>query len=176
MSLGLFVLRVVIGLLFVGHGAQKLFGAFGGPGLRGTAGFFDGLGLRPGHVHARVAGMMELGGGALLALGLFTPIGSAAVIAVMTAAVITVHFPKGLWSSNGGYEYNLVLAAGAFALAAVGAGGWSLDSAFKFSDHGALWGIVALVIGLLAGASAVLIGEGYRPERHPRPTQRPTAA
>src|SRR5437764_10754360 len=86
-ELGLFVLRLVIGLLLAGHGAQKLFGWFGGHGLRGTAGFFDQLGLRPGMLHARAAGLMEFCGGTLLVLGLLTPFASMALIAVMTAAV-----------------------------------------------------------------------------------------
>src|SRR5437764_14776258 len=97
MNLGLFILRLVIGLLFVGHGAQKLFGAFGGHGLKGTAGFFEQIGLKPGHIHATSAGILEFGGGLLIALGLFTPIGSAALIAVMAAALVTVHWVKGAW-------------------------------------------------------------------------------
>jgi putative oxidoreductase len=155
-NLGLLILRVAVGLLFVGHGAQKLFGIWGGHGLKGTAGFFEAIGLRPGHVHASAAGVMEFGGGALLALGLITPVASAALIAVMTAAVITVHWSKGLWSTGGGYEYNLVLAAVAFALAAIGAGAWSIDHALSLSMHGVLWGIGALVVGALGGVFAVL--------------------
>src|SRR3954471_19779332 len=117
MDLALLVLRVVVGLLFVGHGSQKLFGIFGGHGLAGTAGFFDQIGLKPGHLHARAAGHIGVFGGAgargraLSALGLVTPFAAAAIIAVMVAAVMTVHAPKGLWSTEGGYEYNLVLGA-----------------------------------------------------------------
>src|SRR5437588_8716504 len=139
MNLGLLVLRVIVGLLFAGHGAQKLFGVFGGHGLRGTAGFFEGIGLKPGNVHATAAGLMEFGGGILLALGLITPVASAALVAVMTAAVITVHYAKGLWVTNGGYEYNLVLGTVAFALAAVGPGAWSLDNALGLSTPGVWW-------------------------------------
>src|SRR5436305_5776343 len=98
MSLGLLILRVVVGLLFVGRGAQKLFGIWGGHGLAGTAGFFETIGLKPGRFHASAAGLMEFVGGGLLALGLFTPFAAAALIAVMTAAVISVHFAKGLWA------------------------------------------------------------------------------
>src|SRR5947209_11495377 len=94
MNLGLLVLRLVVGFLFVGHGAQKLFGVLGGHGLRGTAGFFESIGLRPGNVHATAAGLLEFVGGILLALGLLTPVGSAAVIAVMPAAVLAVHGAK----------------------------------------------------------------------------------
>src|SRR3954463_8062167 len=132
MDLALLVLRLVVGALFAGHGAQKLFGAFGGGGLEGTAGMFDNIGLRPGWLHARAAGTAEFLGGALLALGLFTPFAAAALIAVMAAAVITVHAPNGLWNTQKGYEYNLVLVAVGFTLAAVGAGSWSLDGAFGF--------------------------------------------
>jgi putative oxidoreductase len=176
MHLGLLILRLVVGLLFVGHGAQKLFGIWGGHGLKGTAGFFDTIGLKPGRLHAAAAAVMEFGGGALLALGLITPVAAAALIAVMTAAVITVHYSKGLWSTGGGYEYNLVLAAAAFALAAAGPGNWSLDHALSLSTHGVLWGIGALVVGILGGVGAVLSGRLAARERRPVARQRPTTA
>ncbi len=157
-DLALLVLRVIVGLLFAGHGAQKLFGAFGGGGLAGTADMFDNIGLRPGWLHARAAGTIEFAGGLLLAFGLFTPFAAAALIAVMTAAVITVHGPNGLWNTNKGYEYNLVLAAVMFALTAIGAGSWSLDRTFDFDLHGVAWAIGALVAGLIGGGGAVLSG------------------
>ena len=168
MDLALLVLRVVVGLLFVGHGAQKLFGAFGGGGLDGTASMFDNIGLRPGWLHARFAGAAEFGGGALLALGLVTPFAAAILIAVMTAAVITVHAPNGIWNTNQGYEFNLVLVATVFALSGVGAGNWSLDNAFGFDLHGAAWAIGALVVGVLGGIGAVLSGR-YEAGREPHP-------
>jgi putative oxidoreductase len=158
MDLALLVLRVVVGLLFVGHGAQKLFGYFGGGGLAGTADMFDGIGLRPGWLHARLGATAEFLGGALLAVGLFTPFAAAALIAVMTSAIVTVHAPNGIWNTNRGYEYNLVLIAVAFALAGVGAGAWSLDSAFGFDLHGAIWAIAALATGVIGGGAAVFSG------------------
>jgi putative oxidoreductase len=176
MNLGLLVLRIVVGLLFFGHGTQKLFGWFGGYGLTGTAGFFESIGLGPGRVHAAAAGIAEAGGGALLALGLLTPVAAAALIATMTAAVLTVHLPKGPWVSNGGYEYNLVLAAVAFALAGISAGAWSLDHALSISMNGVGWAVGALVVGLAGGIAAVLSGRLYGREGHPRPTGRPTTA
>ena len=176
MSLGLLVLRLVVGVLLAGHGAQKLFGLFGGHGLRATAGFFEQIGLKPGRVHATSAGLLEFGGGLLLALGLPTPFASAALIAVMTAAVITVHAPKGVWNSDGGYEYNVLIAATAFALAAIGAGGWSIDHAVSLNVHGVLWGIGALVAGLIGGAGAVLPGRAQARRAAPMATQRPTTA
>jgi putative oxidoreductase len=166
MDLALLVLRLVVGLLFVGHGAQKLFGVFGGGGLEGTAGMFDNIGLRPGWLHARGAGTAEFAGGLLLALGLFTPFAAAALIAVMTAAVITVHAPNGIWNTKQGYEYNLVMAATVFSLAGIGAGAWSLDNAFGFDLNGVLWAIGALVVGLIGGIGAVLSGRtaaGHEP-------------
>jgi putative oxidoreductase len=166
MDLALMVLRVVVGLLFVGHGAQKLFGAFGGGGLDGTTGMFDNIGLRPGWLHARAAGTAEFAGGLLLALGLFTPFAAAALIAVMTAAVITVHAPNGIWNTNRGYEFNLVMVAAAFALAGIGAGAWSLDNAFGFDLHGVLWAVGALVVGVIGGIGAVLSGR-YSAEHRP---------
>src|SRR3954454_24820014 len=129
MDLALFALRAVVGLLFAAHGAQKLFGSFGGHGIAGTGQFFEALGLRPGHRHAKIAGVSEFGGGLLLAFGLLTPLAAAAIIGVMVVAVLTVHAPKGPWNTDGGYEYNLVLAPVAFAVAAAGPGAWSLDNA-----------------------------------------------
>lgn len=171
MSLGLFILRLVIGLLFMGHGAQKLFGILGGGGLDGTGAHFESIGLRPGKRHALIAGLGEFVGGLLLLLGWFTPLGSAAIIAVMVAAIWTVHGPNGVWATNGGFEYHLVVIAAVFALAGAGAGGWSLDHALGFSDSGAAWAIVAAVVGALAGAGAVLSGrESREPERPPHPT------
>jgi putative oxidoreductase len=168
MDLALLVLRVVIGLLFVGHGAQKLFGVFGGGGLEGTAGMFDNIGLRPGWLHARAAGTAEFLGGALLALGLFTPFAAAALIAVMVAAIITVHAPNGIWNSNQGYEFNLVMIAAVFALAGIGAGSWSLDNAFSFDLHSTVWAIAALAAGVLGGIGTVLSGRFARGhEPHP---------
>jgi putative oxidoreductase len=168
MDLALLALRVVVGVLFAGHGAQKLFGVFGGSGLEGTGAMFDQIGLRPGWLHARAAGTAEFLGGLLLALGLFTPFVAAALIGVMTAAVITVHLPNGIWNTNKGYEYNLVMAAVVFALSGVGAGAWSLDNAFGFDLAGTWWAVGALAVGLLGGGAAVISGRSVaRHEPHP---------
>jgi len=168
MNLALLALRLVVGLLFVGHGAQKLFGVFGGGGLEGTAGVFDNIGLQPGWLHARAAGTAEFLGGALIALGLFTPFAAAALIGVMTAAVITVHARNGIWNTNQGYEFNLVLTAAVFALAGIGAGAWSLDNAFGFDLHGVVWAVAALVVGIVGGVGTVILGRiSARHEPHP---------
>jgi putative oxidoreductase len=161
MNLALLVLHVVIGLLFFAHGAQKLFGWFGGFGIGGTAGFFDQIGLRPGRLHAWAAAVAETLGGLLLALGLFTPIGSALVIAVMVAAVITVHWEKGLFNTEGGYEFNLTLTSVAFALAGVGPGEWSLDNVVGIDWTGTGWALIALGAGIVGGVAAVIQGRAY---------------
>ncbi len=168
MDIAFLALRLVVGTLFAGHGAQKLFGYFGGGGLAGTAENFHNMGLRPGWLHARAAGAMELGGGVLLALGLFTPLAAVAIIAVMTAAIVTVHAKNGPWVTQSGYEYNVVLVAVAFALAASGAGSWSLDSALGIDMSGVGWGIAALASGVAGGLIAVAQGRsvGSRAHRH----------
>src|SRR3954471_12171715 len=153
MDLALFALRAVAGLLMAGHGAQKLFGSFGGHGIAGTGQFFESLGLKPGERHARLAGLGEFGGGLLLVLGFLTPLGAAAIIGVMTVAILTVHGPKGWQNTEGGYEYNAVLGTVAFALAAAGPGGWSIDDALGLG-WGTGWGFVALAAGILGGMGA----------------------
>ena len=158
MEIGLLVLRLVVGLGFAAHGAQKLFGAFGGHGLEGTAGFFEGIGLRPGRLHAWAAGSAEFFGGLLIALGLATPFAAAALIAVMTAAVLSVHLPNGFFVAGNGYEYNLVLVAAVFALAAIGAGDWSLDRALDLDLAGTGWALGALGAGIIGGLGAVISG------------------
>jgi putative oxidoreductase len=158
MDLALFALHFIVGALFFAHGAQKLFGWFGGYGIGGTAGFMDSLGMRPARLHAWAAALAETVGGVLLALGLFTPIGAAMVIAVMVTAIITVHGTKGFFTQDGGYEFNLVLIAAAFALAGVGPGAWSLDNALDISWTGTGWALVALGAGLLGGIGAVVQG------------------
>ena len=171
MDLALLVLRLVVGLLFVGHGSQKLFGVFGGGGLEGTTGMFDNIGLHPAWLHARVAGTAEFGGGALIALGLFTPFAAAALIGVMIAAIATVHAKNGIWNTNKGYEFNLTLIAAVFALAGIGAGAWSLDNAFGFDLHGTVWAIAALAAGIIGGIASVLAGRasGRTTGREPHP-------
>jgi putative oxidoreductase len=158
MDIGLLALHLIPGLLFAGHGAQKLFGAFGGHGIEGTGGFMESLGLRPGRVHATLAGSAELSGGVLLALGLLVPVAAAVLIATMVTASLTAHRGKGIWNHNGGAELPLVFATIAFALAAAGAGDVSLDAALDLNVAGADWAFGALGAGLLGGLGAVVSG------------------
>lgn len=126
-NLGLLALRVTLGLVFVGHGAQKAFGAFGGPGFTGATGFVGSLGFRPARFWAGLAVGGELIAGALYLLGLLTPLAGLLVLGTMGVAIAKVHAPKGFFVQNGGYEYNLVLIIAAVALALVGPGTYSLD-------------------------------------------------
>ncbi|MFF5400161.1 DoxX family protein [Peribacillus butanolivorans] len=127
-GIGLLVIRVVIGLSFVGHGAQKLLGWFGGYGLKGTGGWFDSIGMKPGVTMALFAGLSELIGGALFALGLFTPLAGILIALTMLVAIVKVHGANGYWSTQNGYEYNLAILAVAIGVAITGAGQYSLDA------------------------------------------------
>jgi putative oxidoreductase len=178
MNLALIVLRVVVGGLFAAHGAQKLFGSFGGHGLDGTGQFFGALGLRPGRRHAALAGASEFGGGLLLAFGLVTPLAAAAIIGVMVVAILTVHAPKGPWNAEGGYEYNVVMVAAAFAIASAGPGAWSLDNAIGLDGGGEGWGLLALAAGILGGIGALLSarGTGRVEPKAPAPATAPQPA
>ncbi|NIK70490.1 MULTISPECIES: DoxX family protein [unclassified Paenibacillus] len=130
MDLGLLVIRVVVGLLFVGHGAQKLFGLFGGYGPKGTGGWMESVGIRPGVAMAVFAGVLELLGGALFTAGLFTAAAGVMIVITMAGAIVKVHGPNGLWATANGYEYPLVLVALAIGVALTGAGAYSLDALF----------------------------------------------
>jgi putative oxidoreductase len=177
-DLGLFALHAVIGLLLVGHGLQKLIGAFGGHGLEGTAGFMDSLGLSPGRFSATAAGLAETVGGGLLALGLFTPIAAALVISVMVTAALTAHAGKPIWAQEGGPELPLVNTAAVFALAGASPGAWSLDNAFGIDLAGAGWALGALAIGVIGGIAVVAVGRiqverRQREQRYRRDRRRP---
>ena len=156
MNAGLFVLRVVLGLLLVGHGSQKLFGRFGGHGLSGTGAFFQSVGFRPGRPMALIAGVTEVGGGLLLILGLLTPLAAASVIGTMVVAG-SVHLRSGLWGQNGGYELALLYAIGGVALAFTGPGAWSLDHAVgQTALAGTGWAVAAVLVGGLSGLVLVI--------------------
>ncbi|WP_088830411.1 DoxX family protein [Paenibacillus tyrfis] len=131
LALGLLLVRLVVGLLFIGHGAQKLFGWFGGYGPKGTGGWMESVGIKPGVVMAVLAGLMELLGGVLFAAGLLTPLAAVLIAATMVGAIVKVHGPNGLWSTANGYEYQLVLLVVTIGVALTGAGAYSLDALIK---------------------------------------------
>ncbi len=128
-ELGLLILRLVVGILVAGHGAQKLFGWFGGPGLKGFANGLASRGLRPALFWSFMSGISEFGGGLLLALGLLGPIGSFGIIASMLTAIFLVHWGKGIWNTKGGSELPLTNLTVALAIAFTGPGAYSLDHA-----------------------------------------------
>ena len=129
-NLALLLIRATLGLFMAGHGAQKLFGWFGGPGVEGTAGFMESLGLRPGKQWAIVGGASEFGGGVLTLLGLLNPLGSLGVIGAMAMATAKVHWNNPIWVTEGGAEYPVVNSALATALMMTGPGAISLDRLF----------------------------------------------
>lgn len=166
MDLGLLVLRLLAGLSLAAHGAQKLFGWFGGYGLAGTGGFMEQLGFRPGRKAAFMAGAAETLGGLLLALGAATPVAAAMIVGVMLVAIVTVHAAKGYFAQNGGYELPLLLAVIAVSLALTGPGRFSVDALLGTTFSGLAWGLGALVVGV-AGAGLRLASRRVAPTAQP---------
>ena len=156
MGLGKLVLRATLGGYFVGHGMQKLAGWFGGAGPEGTGQHFEQIGLRPGRESALLAGAAEAGGGSLLALGLFTPAAVSMLTGVMTNAIRHVHSRNGLWVTEGGVEYPVVVLAALAALADGGPGRFSLDEILGMRLRGPV--VAALAMGAGA-AGAVYVAE-----------------
>jgi putative oxidoreductase len=143
--------RAVLGGYLAAHGAQKLFGTFGGHGIEPTAAAFDRLGLRPGRVTATAAGLSELGGGLLTIAGLASPAGPVAIAGTMAVASAT-HRASGPFAANRGYELPATNLATALALAVAGPGRYSLDHLTGLRLHRVLNGLV--VAGAVAGAAA----------------------
>ena len=161
MITSIFVLlaRLILGAIFFYHGAQKLFGWFGGYGLKGTGGFFEGaLGMKPGVLFAFASGAAELIGSLLLLTGWFNPIGPALIVSVMIVAILTVHLPKGFDNNAGGYEYNLANIAGSLAIAGAGNGAFSLDAIAPVSILGTP-SAISIIFGVaIVGALLSLVG------------------
>ncbi len=163
MNTALLVLRLVPGLLLIGHGLQKLVPAKYSPALlnaigpRAAAGFFEQLGLRPALASVFVAALAELGGGFLIAAGLVTPVGTALLAAVMTTAILSVHIRKGIWNSDGGFELPLVILTMSFLVSALGPGSFSIDS---WAGIGNWTGIHWVASDVVRAGAAVGIGAG----------------
>ena len=121
-------LRIPIGIIFMAHGAQKLFGWFGGYGLEGTGGWMESIGLAPGFIMALMAGSAEFFGGLFILLGLLTRPAALALSFTMVVAIFSVHFTNGLFMSNNGYEFGLALLAACVSLAFTGAGKLAVDN------------------------------------------------
>jgi putative oxidoreductase len=154
---GKLLARATVGLAFASHGAQKAFGAFGGPGLQGAAGFFETLGFKPGSKYATLASYTELISGLLIALGLGGPLGPAGLLGVMTVAMSTVHVKNGFYAQKNGIEVPLLYSAAAVAIAMGGYGRLSLDAVLgldkAFANERLTW--AALAAGPLGGMLAL---------------------
>ncbi len=170
-DLGLLVPRLVTGPLLAGHGAQKLFGWFGGPGLEGTAAWLESLGFRPRRLWAPVAGLTELLGGILTTLGLFHPLGPLVVYAPMAMAIARVHWGKPIWVASGGAELPVTNMAIATSQALTGPGKFSADYRLGIRVPG----VVSLIAGMgVAAGIAYGVATTYRPPSPPRPTPQQT--
>src|SRR5713101_3167557 len=155
-ALGLLVLRLAVGLIVAAHGAQKLFGWWGGPGMNGWTQIVQRLRIRPAEPWAWVAALAEFVGGTFLALGLLTPLAAAAIAGSMLVAIVTVHLAKGFWNGKGGYEFNLALLASAVALALTGPGTYSLDHALGIHLPEPAT-VIVTAIALIIGVTVTLV-------------------
>lgn len=165
-NLALLGLRLILGAVMLAHGINHI---IGGGKIAGTGRWFESLGMKPGPLHAWLASLTEVAGGAMLVLGLFTPLACAAVIGVMLVALITNHLKNGffIFRPGEGYEYVLTLTVVALCLAMLGGGEWSADHALDLWDD--LSGWTGLLIALVAGGggAALLLAVFWRPERTP---------
>jgi putative oxidoreductase len=154
---GILLIRLVVGLAFAAHGAQKLFGWFGGGGPQGTAGFFSSLGYRAPAAMALLAGLSELGGGLLLAAGFLTPLAALVLATVMLNAIVTVQWRKGF---IGGWELDSTFMAVALAVTMTGPGRLSLDHAFGWADDitGPEWASLAFAAAIVASLLTTTLG------------------
>jgi putative oxidoreductase len=152
MSYGLLLLRVAIGGTMAAHGAQKLFGWFGGPGLAGVRGWLGSMGFRMAALMALLVTVAETSG-VLFALGVLTPFVAAVIATGLVVAIGSVHWKNGFFNGNGGIEFPLALATVAVAVAATGPGRFSVDRAIGWDDRisGLWWGVGALGVAVLGG-------------------------
>ena len=157
MAIVLLVARIVLGLGFAAHGAQKLFGWFDGYGIKGTGGFFEGLGFRPGAFFAIAAGLGEFMGGLLVALGLGGPVGPALAIVVMLVAILTVHIGHGFFVTKNGAELPLTYISGMLLLLFAGFGPYAIDAAIGLQAWPESTSWIALGAAVLAALASALV-------------------
>lgn len=159
---GLLILRVAIGIVMVAHGYNHI---FRGGKIKGTAGWFESLGMKPGILHAWLASITELGAGLMLIFGVVTPLAAAGVVGTMLVALITNHLRNGffIFRPGEGYEYVLTLILVAVAIGALGAGGWSVDHAIGIGEDLIGWRGLAIAAGLGGGGGLALLAVFYRP-------------
>src|SRR5437762_1561175 len=165
-AFGLLILRATIGLIVAAHGAQKLFGWWGGPGMTGWVQAVTRLRIRPAMPWAWVAALAEFAGGLMFAFGLLSPLGSFAIAGSMLVAIATVHLARGFWATKGGYEFNLAILAGVAAVALIGPGRISLDALLniRLPEPATL---IVLTIATVAGVPVTLAFR--RPAEVPKP-------
>ena len=166
MAFALLIARLIVGLGIAAHGSQKLFGWFGGYGIKGTGGFMESLGFKPGATFALLAGFGELLGGVLVTLGWLGGIGPALIILVMLVAILTVHVNNGFFTSNNGWEMPALYIAGALTFAFAGFGAYSLDmwtGGFPVLSQGPV--ILILIAGAIVLALLNLAVRKRPPER-----------
>lgn len=165
-DLALLLLRVVLGAVLLAHGINHI---FGGGRIAGTARWFDSLGMRPGHLHAWLASLTEVGAGGLLVIGLLTPLAGAATVGVMVVACITNHLRNGffIFRPGEGWEYVMTLAAIGVVVAGLGPGHWSVDHAAGIFDPPG-WTGMAVAIGGGGGGAAALMALCWRPAPAPK--------
>jgi putative oxidoreductase len=163
LDLGLLFARLVVGPLMAAHGSEKLFGAFGGPGLDGASGFFESLGFRPGRLFATTASVAEVASGLLVAAGLLGPVGPALMLSVMIVAAVSVHWHNGVFARSNGVEVPILYAAAGAALALTGFGRYSLDAALGLSH---LWTPATSWIALAVAIAGSVVNLAARRPLH----------
>jgi putative oxidoreductase len=177
MQLGRALARAAIGGIFVGHGTQKLFGWFGGPGLEGWTDVTRKLELAPPRRLALAGALSETLGGTLLALGALTPLAGSMLTGTMVTAIRTVHWEKGFWNTQGGWEFNLALIAGVAAIIDGGPGRPSVDAALGIDRTGHRWALAALATGVAGSFLVTEAGrEAARLEAEAKPDDPPATA
>lgn len=173
MEFALLIARLYFGLGIAAHGAQKLFGWFGGYGLAGTGEWLESIGFRPGRLMALGAGLAEAGGGLLLALGLLGPVGPALVLIPMLVATLAVHLAHGFFTQQNGFELPMLFGMGALTFAATGFGSLSLDSWLGLDT---MWGERHALIVLAAAIMLVVVMLAARRSPRQEETQQQTGA
>ena len=175
MNFALLLLRLVLGTAFAAHGAQKLFGWFGGYGIQGTGAFVESLGFRPGTRFAILLGLSEFLGGILLALGLLGPIGPAMMISVMVVAILTVHKGNGFFAVTNGSELPILYTTGALTIALAGPGWYSMD--YLLLDFVVPRSLTLMVLAVaVLGAFANVAAARHKPQLPGQSAAQPSVA
>jgi putative oxidoreductase len=169
LNLALLILRIATGIVILAHGYNHI---FRGGKIKGTAGWFGSMGMKPGILHAWLASITELGSGVLLLAGLLTPLAAGGVLGVMLVAFVTAHRKNGffIFRPGQGWEYVIYIACVCVAIGAAGAGQWSLDHAWNVQKHITDWRGLYITLIAGVGGAATLLAVFYRPEPEPAPS------